>query len=170
MISSKTINNWIIVENPFSTRPYTKFNAKHYQEILHDSSDSKTKQLNLFKKAIEKEHAVGKWMLRISPDHVNEAWEWIKTNTLLGKLGCSANTSKLKRGQHTICVHTFFDDIENTIRVHKILIERFCDILIVKELEYKPDIFGYLGIYGKRYDIEPSVHIDYFLGQTNYKN
>ena len=155
--------SWIHVENPHNRRGYSKFNAKHYHQILFDSSDAKTKQLKLFQKAIEKDHAVGKWMLRVSPEYLEETWDWIKKQTIVGELGCSAKLSPLKQHRHTICIHTFFDDVQDSIRIHNVLKERFHN----QKLEYKPDIFGYLGIYGKRFNIPPSVQIEYFLNSAN---
>tara|TARA_Y100000389_G_C17426672_1_gene499948 strand:- start:981 stop:1433 length:453 start_codon:yes stop_codon:yes gene_type:complete len=148
-------NEWILIENPFSTRPYSRFNKHDYKTILENQIKPECKQMCLFTKAIEKDHAVGKWMLRVNSKHRKKVWKWVKTNTLNGNLGCSANISKRKcRGRYTICVHNFFDELDDTIRIYNELKKQFEDVVVNEELKYKPDIYGYLNIYGKRYGIK----------------
>lgn len=67
---------------------------------------------------------IGKWMLFVEPEKVDEVWEIIKNKTEEGFLGINAKVATAKpnpkkiSNQHLICIYT--QDYENIEDVHKI--------------------------------------------------
>jgi hypothetical protein len=92
---------------------------------------------------------VGKWLVFVPHESVDEVWEWIRSATEKGQLGIAAKVSTsrpsgYKSTAHVICVYTHdFRDKDNVIQTLKALRE----IGIAGKLYYKTDQATLSGIY-----------------------
>lgn len=175
MVKVSSIKDWKDnfhqFENPASRRGYSAFHKnKYYFRIVKSDQDPETKKHQLCQMAIDQDHAIGKWLLKkVKVENVDYVWSQICHSILFGDLKnitSGACVSKNRNNFHTICVHTFFDEVENTIKAYDFLKAKFSDILELspsKDLHYKPDIFGWnYRIYHTKSGFSPFLTIDYF--------
>ncbi|MBN1328499.1 MAG: DUF1917 domain-containing protein [Candidatus Heimdallarchaeota archaeon] len=100
--------------------------------------------------AIETNCTVGKWMLFISKDEVDDIWKRIANSVLTNNLGSceSAKVATALQGKdvYVICVYTNnYLDIEDVLLVR----EKLRELGFTQTLYYKPDIYTHLDIYSK---------------------
>ncbi len=109
---------------------------------------------------------VGKWMVHVPSEKVDEVWGLIATAIFNEDFGSAVLTAKVSPkndengvedpNMHVICVYTSdFTNMQEVVKAENVL--RSLGIRIV--LKYKPDLYTYLGIYrGNPYNICPSVY------------
>jgi len=101
---------------------------------------------------------IGKWLVYVSKDKIDETWKVIASSTFKGELGIDAKVSTASRvplnDRYVICVYTKnYLDVEDVDRVREMLRK----LGFVARLYYKPDIYTYLKIYKKTFpDIKAS--------------
>ena len=97
---------------------------------------------------------VGKWLIFVSPKHVNKVWAMIKDATEEGLLGCSAKVATGKPNSHTgkskshvICVYTVDYTDETDVRRVR---EKLRELGITAKIPYKTDSDTLAGKYATR--------------------
>ena len=98
---------------------------------------------------------IGKWLLYVSKDKINEVWESVAEATFKDELGIDAKVSTTAQNEkYVICVYT--SNYLDTTDVNRVR-ERLRELGFVARLYYKPDMYTYLGIYSKTFpDIKAS--------------
>jgi hypothetical protein len=91
---------------------------------------------------------LGKWMLQFNPDKIDEKWNLLARAMYDGRL--SAITAKVATSGHPyghlICVYTYdYRDLPNVMKIRREL----SNLGFKEPLDYKADIYTYLGIYEK---------------------
>lgn len=94
---------------------------------------------------------VGKWLVFVRHEHVDEVWERIRSAVEAGKLGISAKVSTsrpsgYKSTDHVICVYTY--DFRDKADVGRVL-TALRDIGITGRLYYKTDQATLSGVYAR---------------------
>ena len=91
---------------------------------------------------------VGKWLVFVTSDKVDNLWEKIVRSTLAGTLGISAKVStrdkKNSSSRHVICVYT--SDYRSMTDVNRVR-EGLRQLGVKGRIGYKPDIYTYCNIY-----------------------
>ena len=92
---------------------------------------------------------VGKWLIFVPHDGVDEVWEKIRQSTETGRLGIAAKVSTsrpsgYKSSDHVICVYTY--DFRDKANVGEVL-KRLREIGITGKLYYKSDQATLSGVY-----------------------
>jgi hypothetical protein len=88
----------------------------------------------------------GKWLIFVSRNEVDKAWEIIERETMLGNLGTSSKVSTRsdKYPQHVICVYTYdYMDKGDVMRVR----EHLRKLGFIRKMPYKTDNDTRNGIY-----------------------
>ena len=118
---------------------------------------------------------VGKWMVHVPSEKVDEVWGLIATAIFNEDFGSAVLTAKVSPKNeensvedpimHVICVYTSdFTDMQEVVKAENVL--RNLGIRI--DLKYKPDLYTYLGIYrGNPYNILPRVYSSRVSGQAS---
>lgn len=109
----------------------------------------------------------GKWMLFLSPDKIDAAWEAVVRATVEGTLGCSAKVSSApnERGTFLICnyVPDFSDQacVAKVVKNLKTLIPAAFEGRTGQRGSFKPDVFTHLGIYtNNKWRLDPTLSFD----------
>jgi len=110
--------------------------------------------------AQEQRHTTGKWMIFLTPDEADTAWEAIARATAQGELGCSAKiapTADLPLTERAVCcvyVHDFADRAE----VQRVL--RALQLLGMDVTSgFKPDVYTELNIMrDNQWRLEPTMY------------
>ena len=109
---------------------------------------------------------LGKWMVQVPSEKVDEVWGLIATAIFNEDFGSAVLSAKVSPkgdengvedpNMHVICVYTSdFTNMEEVVKVENVL----RNLGIRRDLNYKPDLYTSLGIYrGNPYKIRPSVY------------
>ena len=175
---SNGIADWIQVENAtdspgyvqqrvtsaFDHEPYLKELAKVEAIIARSNrvpAEAKRACVqSLLELAQEQRYTTGKWMVFLSPDEADAAWETIARATAQGELGCSAKiapTADLPPTERTVCC-VYVDDFANRAEVQRVLraLQRL-DMDITSG--FKPDVYTELNIMrDNRWRLEPTIY------------
>ena len=113
----------------------------------------------LLELATEHQVTVGKWMLFIQTENIDEAWSKVAQKTWCGKLGVSAKVAPRNFDAafqaHLVCVYTKdFNDIGDVLRVWEAL-----EAMGLPSTAYKPDCLTHLGLNtSNEYTIDPVIY------------
>ncbi len=95
---------------------------------------------------------VGKWLLYVPKDSIDQVWKKVAHATLEGELGSSTKVATARQAgpgdEYVICVYT--EDYLDTDDVKRVR-EKLRGLGFTQRLYYKPDIYTYLGIYSKTF-------------------
>lgn len=191
------VGAWLWITDPFTEVQFSRGDVEGFQkaggdllesvaaeaaaveEDLQSQGKSKlaiTKAVNLARKDVSdkilhlgREHGIigGKWLLRPSPERVNETWGKIAHALVAGKLGYAAkvatNNGGGDRDTRILCVYTYdFEDKEDVKRVARELAKMgFCDKKGPKtrQIYYKCDAYTHLNIMsGNEHGLKTSLY------------
>jgi Domain of unknown function (DUF1917) len=167
---------WIQVENVTKDSPGCDtdekcgvlFNREPYTETLNKmesiidqrgrvtAAEKRACVDSLIEIAKERGEKVGKWMLFIRPDQLDEKWEKIARATALGHLGCSSKISPGQTGYKLCCIYV--KDWADRIEVKRVL-DALKYLGFIVKAGFKPDFFTALGIETKnKWRLPPVIY------------
>lgn len=158
-ISRKTRRKEKVVPNPklhdFILYQYSAGSIEPDPEnrrvLIGDKLAVPVDQVSTDKLARESGLVVGKWLVYVSADQIDDVWQTIASATLKGELGVDAKVATARQassagGEYVICVYTEnYLNMEDVQRVR----DKLRELGFTQRLYYKPDIYTYLGIYSK---------------------
>jgi len=161
---------WSFPEQKPSIEEYNRLNnvTSAQESDVGDIPEDTPKQIKaLDERALNEGKMVGKWMIFVSPDEINEIWADIcelVDNKMFWLAKASTNWARKKKqyDKHAVFVYTpNYLDIDDIKRVRNVLREEcgFTD-----DLQYKTDYYAHLGIYPdtiSEWDVETEARYNF---------